>query len=116
MGALPHMPLGRRRQEQAAEAQALSAARAAVANIVACFCSDPDDYEVRASIAIGNDSSGVNVLHFQWDDEAIRETYFLEGDVTAVNRSRQGRTARPMRELPHFDEPRMAVPVAPRRH
>lgn len=84
MGALRVMPLGRRRHERAAEARALAAARSAVANVVACFCSDPDVYEVRASIAVDDGACGINVFQLQWDDGNIREAYFLEGDTSAV--------------------------------
>jgi hypothetical protein len=79
------MPLGRRRRdERKAEARALDAARAAVDNVLGCFVSDFDDYEVRSCIAIRNDAGGVNVLHLGWDDEDVRFNYFRDGDVGAV--------------------------------
>lgn len=78
------MPFGNRRRQRHAEAEAIGAARSAVASVVACFGSDPDDYDVRSCIAIPNDSGGVNVLHFGWDDESIRDGYFIEGDAGAV--------------------------------
>lgn len=81
------MPFGRRRRdEREAEARAITAARTAVGNVVGCFVSDPDDYEVRSCIAIRNDADGVNVLHLQWDDEDVRLAYFGEGDSSAVIR------------------------------
>jgi hypothetical protein len=66
--------------------QERKAAQVAVANVVSCFCSHPDEIEVRSSVVLhdGEDPAqpfGIVNLGFSDDD---RPAIYMDGDLTAL--------------------------------
>src|ERR1700680_2540534 len=87
------MPFGRRRyvrqlqrQVDDREKEAAARASAAMPNVVSCFCTDPDEYDVRAAIVWHPhepDAPEIVVFKFGWADED-REGLFFDGTAICV--------------------------------